>query len=221
MDPDKTVLNLGKTPPDNVLNPAQAPLAPLTPVPVVPVPVQRQSPPPHMLAALQPESRVVYDEVIAIDHTSQRNVQSATTFMIKGIMRQFTEAAHDPQAVINLAKKFNGDAETLAAAMFSDDAERARTEPLTQPLTTMKGQPMITISPTSAALKFGGTQKFTSSEPGKYTARSQNGSTVDADGTYHAGQPVNATEQSASDTVTVTANIAANGSASASVSLSK
>jgi hypothetical protein len=113
MDPDKTVLNLGKTPPDKVLNPPQ------------PVPVQRQPPPPHLLATLQPESRVVYDEVTAIDHTSQRNVQSATTFMIKGIMRQFTEAAHDPQAVINLAKKFNGDAETLAAAMFSDDAERA------------------------------------------------------------------------------------------------
>jgi hypothetical protein len=85
----------------------------------------RKTPPPHLLEKLKPESRSVLDEAIAVDHTAQQNVEPAIALMIKGMARQFTEAAHDPQAVINLAKQFNGDAETLAAAMFGDDADRA------------------------------------------------------------------------------------------------
>jgi hypothetical protein len=84
---------------------------------------------------------------------------------------------------------------------------------------------MITITPTNPSVKFGGKQKFTASHPGTYSVRSENdstkGSTVDSDGNYVAGQPAAAAQQAGSDIVTVTASDAANGSASARVSLTK
>jgi hypothetical protein len=84
---------------------------------------------------------------------------------------------------------------------------------------------MITITPTNPSVKFGGKQKFTASLPGTYSVRSENdstkGSTVDSDGNYAAGQPAATAQQAGSDIVTVTASDAANGSASARVSLTK
>ena len=46
---------------------------------------------------------------------------------------------------------------------------------------------MITITSAPTNAKFGGTHKFTASEPGKFTLKSQIGSTLDADGNYVAG----------------------------------
>src|ERR1035441_6794509 len=47
----------------------------------------------------------------------------------------------------------------------------------------------ITISPTTANVKFGGKQKFTASEPGVFSIQTEIGSTIDKDGNYTAGQP--------------------------------
>ena len=84
---------------------------------------------------------------------------------------------------------------------------------------------MITINPTTSNVKFGGKQTFKASEPGTWSVRSENdstnGSTVDSNGNYTAGKPALASEQAASDIVTVTANNSANGSASARVSLTR
>ena len=82
---------------------------------------------------------------------------------------------------------------------------------------------MITISPNPALpMKFGGKQTFTASEGGTWKVQSSNGSVIDnATGVLTAGQPTNPNQQTATDTVSITAINAANGSASVSVPLSK
>src|ERR1039458_2369221 len=79
---------------------------------------------------------------------------------------------------------------------------------------------MITITPTTANVKFGGTVKFSASEPCTFKIeQDRHGSKIDDSGNFVAGHPE--TQDKAADIVSAYAKDSSHGHVSATVTLSK